>query len=84
MAVMYDGHKGNPKENLMNMRAYIHYKTLYLLSQNRLIAGAYANYVLEDLKDYIHSKRMKQNRNYQSIVSSLTNTTRYMDSKQTH
>ena len=40
----------------MYMMAYIHYKTFNFLSQNRLIAEAYANYVLEDLKDHIHSK----------------------------
>ena len=74
MAVMYDGHKGHPKENLMYMMAYIRYKTLYFLSQNRLISEAYANYVLEHLKDYILSKRMKQNRNYQSMINLLTNT----------
>ena len=44
----------------MYMMAYIHYKTFNFLSQNRLIAEAYANYVLEDLKDNIHSKRINE------------------------
>ena len=60
----------------MYMMAYIRHKTLYLLSQNRLIAEAYANYVLEDLKDHIHSKRIKLNRKYQSVINLLINTAR--------
>ena len=61
---------------LMYMMAYIRYNTLYLLPQNRLIAEAYANYVLEDLKDHIHSKRIKLNRKYQSVINLLINTAR--------
>ena len=58
---------------LRYMLAYIRYKTLYLLSQNKIHAAIFANYVLEDLKDYIHSDQLKENRNYHSVISLLTN-----------
>ena len=57
---------------LQYMLLYIRYKTLYLLSQNKYHAAIFANYVLEDLKDYIHAEQLKQNRNYRSVISFLT------------
>ena len=59
---------------LNHMLTYIRYKTLYLLSQNKTHVAIFANYVLEDLKEYINSEQLKRNSNYQSVISLLANT----------
>ena len=46
---------------LLCMLAKIRYKTLYLMSQNRLHAEIYAIYILDDLKDHITSERLQRN-----------------------
>ena len=61
MGVVYDGQKGHPKENLMYMMAYIRYKTLYLLSKNRLIAEAYASSVLEYQREIFRERFIVNN-----------------------
>ena len=56
------------------------YKTLYLLSQNRLHAAIYADHILEDHKEHIfenlkdHNNSAILQRNYQSMIDLLLKT----------
>ena len=65
---------------LMCMMENIRYKTLYLLSQNKLRAANYANHILDDYKQHIfedpkdHSNSATLQRNFRSMIDLLLKT----------